>query len=158
MAQPASAQRAAITSEAEARAVMGEIGRLIAELCAIVEEETALVRCGRLTSATRIVERKTELARAFVNQSTRVRASTRYLARQMPDLLDALRRQHEEFRARLQLNLTALATARAVSEGILRGVSNELARRTTVATYGESGRPIGSGRRAGAPIALSRSL
>jgi hypothetical protein len=50
-----------------------------------------------------------------------------------------------------------LATARAVSEGILRGVSNELARRSTLTTYGASGR-----RRVPAatamPIALSRSL
>ena len=158
MHQPASAQKNMIASEAEARAVMGEIGRLMTELCEIVEQETALVRSGRLTSAARIAQRKSELARAFMSHATRVRASTRYLARQTPKLLDALRQQHEQFRTRLQINLTVLATARAVSEGILRGVSNELARRSTVQTYGASGRHMGPGRRAGAPNAVSRSL
>jgi hypothetical protein len=158
MLQSASAQKNTIASEAEARAVMTELGRLMTELCEIVEQETALVRSGRLISAAKVAQRKSELARAFMNDATRVRASTRYLARQMPKLLESLREQHEEFRTRLQINLTVLATARAVSEGILRGVSNELARRSTVQTYGASGRRLPPGRRAGAPIALSRSL
>jgi hypothetical protein len=149
---------AAIASEGEAAAVMAEIGKLMAELCDIVEEETTLVRCGRLTSATKVAQRKAELARAFVDHASRVRASTRFLARATPKLLDALRRQHEQFRTKLQINLTVLATARAVSEGILRGVANELARRSSVQTYGASGRQQVTGRRAAAPIALSRSL
>jgi len=45
-----------------------------------------------------------------------------------------------------------------VSEGILRGVSNELARRSTVQTYGASGRHHTQARRAATPIAVSRSL
>lgn len=147
-----------ITSEAEAEAVMAEIGKLMAELCEIVEQETALVRSGQLTAAGKVAQRKSELARIFVTQATRVRASTRYLARSAPKLLDTLRRQHEQFSAELQLNLTVLSTARAVSEGILRGVANELARRSTVQTYGASGRRHVPARRATAPIAFSRSL
>jgi hypothetical protein len=157
MLQSASAQKNTIASEAEARAVMTELGRLMTELCEIVEQETALVRSGRLISAAKVAQRKSELARAFMNDATRVRASTRYLARQMPKLLESLREQHEEFRTRLQINLTVLATARAVSEGILRGVSNELARRSTVQTYGASGRRLPPGRGEGGEIAMSRS-
>ena len=148
----------AITSQAEATAVMIEIRNLMIELCDIVEEETALVRAGRLTSAGKVADRKSELARAFMTHATRVRSSARYLARATPQLLDQLRQQHEQFRAKLQINLTVLATARAVSEGILRGVSNELARRSTVQTYGASGRRLTQDRRAPPPIALSRSL
>jgi len=148
----------AIASKAEATAVMIEIRNLMVELCEIVEEETALVRAGRLTSAGKMAERKSELARAFMNYAARVRASARYLANTTPQTFDALRQQHEQFRAKLQINLTVLATARAVSEGILRGVSNELARRSTVQTYGASGRRLTQDRRAPPPIALSRSL
>jgi hypothetical protein len=158
MLQSTTAARHMIASEAEAHAVLGEISRLMTELCEIVEEETALVRKGRLTSAARVAQRKGDLARAFVGHATRVRASTRFLSRHTPQLLEMLRQQHEEFRTRLQINLTVLATARAVSEGILRGVSNELARRSSVQTYGASGRRREAGRNAGAPIALSRSL
>jgi hypothetical protein len=148
----------AIASKAEATAVMIEIRNLMIELCEIVEEETALVRAGRLTSAARVADRKSELARAFMHHASRMRASTRHLARATPQLRDALRQQHEQFRAKLQINLTVLATARAVSEGILRGVSNEMARRSTVQTYGASGRHHIQTRRPTTPIALSRSL
>ena len=147
----------AIASQAEATAVMIEIRNFMIELCDIVEEETALVRAGRLTSAGKVAERKSELARAFMNHAARVRSSARYLARATPQLLDQLRQQHEQFRAKLQINLTVLATARAVSEGILRGVSDELSRRATVQTYGASGRQS-QARRPVVPIAVSRSL
>jgi hypothetical protein len=147
-----------ITSETEAAAVLSEIRRLMNELCDIVEEETALVRAGHLTAAAKIAERKSELAGAFMARAARVQANVRYLARATPKLLDELRTQHEEFRAKLQINLTVLATARAVSEGILRGVSNELARRLSVNTYGASGRREDPAGRAAIPIAVSRRL
>jgi hypothetical protein len=149
---------AAITSEAEATAALIAIRRLMGELCDIVEEETALVRAGHLTAAAKVAERKSELAGAFMARAVRVQASVRYLSRTTPQLFDELRRQHEEFRAKLQINLTVLATARAVSEGILRGVSNELARRSTVSTYGASGRREDPAGRAVIPIAMSRRL
>ncbi len=147
-----------ITTEAEARAVTAEIEKLMTELCGIVEEETALVRGGRLTTAAKVAQRKTELARAFMDHAARLRASTRFLAAATPNLLDTLRQQHEQFRARLQINLTVLATARAVSEGILRGVATELQKRSTPTTYGSTGRAYAPPRRAAAPIAVSRSL
>jgi hypothetical protein len=147
-----------IASVAEATAVLIEIGRLMSALCEIVEEETALVRGGRLTSAAKVAARKSELAGTFMSYASRVQASARYLARTTPTLLDELRRHHEQFVTALQINLTVLATARAVSEGILRGVSKELARRSTLTTYGASGRQHGPGGTATVPIALSRSL
>jgi len=154
----ASAQGSTITSEAEAAAVLIDIRRLMDELCDIVEEETTLVRAGHLTAAASVAQRKSELAGAFMARASRVQASVRYLARATPKLLDELRRQHEVFRATLQINLTVLATARAVSEGILRGVSNELARRSTVNTYGASGRREDPAGRAAIPMAVSRRL
>jgi len=45
-----------------------------------------------------------------------------------------------------------------VSEGILRGVSNELARRSTVNTYAASGRREDPAGRTTIPIAVSRRL
>jgi hypothetical protein len=152
------AKAPAIASEAEATAMLIEIGKLMTELCEIVDEETTLVRTGRLTAAAMAAERKGQLAGVFMTTASRVRASTNRLARTSPRLLDGLRQQHEAFRAKLQTNLTALATARAVSEGILRGVSNELARRSTVQTYGASGRRHAQARPAATPIAFSRCL
>ena len=41
--------------------------------------------------------------------------------RVVPDKLETLRRRHDAFRALLQIDLTVLATAHAVSEGMVPG-------------------------------------
>jgi hypothetical protein len=69
-----------------------------------------------------------------------------------------LRARHDRFQSLLQTNLTVLATAHAVSEGIIRGVSGELARKRTPSTYGASGRANAPNARAAQPMAVSRSL
>ena len=56
------------------------------------------------------------------------------------------------------MNLTVLATAHAVSESIMRGVSSELARRATPQAYGASGRATAPGAAAMQPLTVSRVL
>jgi len=58
----------------------------------------------------------------------------------------------------LQINLTVLATAHAVSEGIVRGVSAEMAQKSAPQTYGASGRHNLPNARHAQPMAVSRSL
>jgi hypothetical protein len=124
----------------------------------VVEQETQLVRAGKLNEAAQLEPAKTALARAYVADSTRVKASQAALAAAAPDLLDKLRRRHSEFQALLQINLTVLATAHAVSEGIMRGVADELARKAAPQTYGAGGRPTVPGPNAAQPLAVCRSL
>jgi hypothetical protein len=76
----------------------------------------------------------------------------------LPAALDRLRNRHDAFQALLQTNLTVLATAHAVSEGIIRGVSGELARKLAPSTYGASGRANGPSAKTSQPLALSRRL
>jgi hypothetical protein len=58
----------------------------------------------------------------------------------------------------LQVNLTVLATAHAVSESIVRGVSREMQRRNMPNTYTSTGRRAVPGARHLTPMAVSRSL
>jgi hypothetical protein len=94
----------------------------------------------------------------YLADTARIRASQGYLAKSTPTMVDELRKRHEEFRALLQMNLTVLATAHAVSESIMRGVSGELARKATPAAYGASGRPATPSAAARQPLTLSRVL
>ena len=71
---------------------------------------------------------------------------------------DELRQRHAAFQALLHTNLTVLATAHAVSEGIIRGVSGELARKRAPSTYGASGRASPPSTKTSPPLALSRTL
>ena len=96
--------------------------------------------------------------RRYVAGTIRLKASRPQLAHVARDRLAALQQRHESLRTLLQTNLTVLATAHAVSEGIVRGVSNEIGRRSTPQTYGASGRSNAPKRGAGVPLAISRTL
>ena len=87
-----------------------------------------------------------------------MKAASGLIAQALPEAVAALRSRHEAFQSLLQTNLTVLATAHAVSEGIIRGVSGELTRRQTPATYSASGRANAPSRKTSQPLALSRKL
>ena len=157
MTLPAKAHMA-VGSAGEAEQVVANLERIMDTLLALVEEETALVRAGKLRQASLLEAEKTELAGHYLAATERLKASRPYLAQVLPDTLEALRRRHDEFRALLQINLTVLATAHAVSEGIVRGVADEINRTRVPTTYGASGKPAASAPKSSPPIVLSRSL
>lgn len=143
-------------SEAEALAI--HLLDVMAALLGTIEEETELVRAGNLTEAAKLEPTKTELSRMYIADTARIKASQPYLARTTPALVNALRERHDLFRALLQMNLTVLATAHAVSESIMRGVSHELARKATPQGYGSSGRAAAPSASSRQPLTVSRVL
>jgi hypothetical protein len=153
---PASAPRA-FASAAEANTVIGHLAEVMDALLRIIENETKLVRAGRLREASRLEQDKANLAQQYITDVMRLRASQSYLNDNVPEALAALTQRHDTFRALLQINLTVLATAHAVSEGILRGVSEALARKAAPQTYGASGRHTVPAAPA-QPLAVSRVL
>jgi len=149
---------APIASAAEGARLIARLAEAMAGLLAVLDEETQLVRAGRISEIARIEPQKTEFARRYVADAVSVRANALYLARETPREFDDLRRHHEQFRAVLQINLAVLATAHAVSEGIIRGAAGELARKAAPQTYGASGRATAPGAKACPPVAVSRKL
>ncbi len=147
-----------IQSAAEVAELIGHFGGVMASLVSILDEETQLVRDGRISELVRIEPKKTELARRYVADAALVRTNGAFLARQLPREFDALRRRHGDFHQLLQMNLTVLATAHAVSEGIIRGVAGHLASKAAPQTYGMTGRTAAPGARAAQPISLSRTI
>jgi hypothetical protein len=147
-----------LESRGEAQQLIGHLGDVMDALVSTVAEETKLVRSGRLREAARLQDSKGDLTRLYVADVLRLRANQHFLAYAAPDVLAELRRRHDEFRALLQINLTVLATAHAVSEGIIRGVSGEIQRKTAPQTYGASGRASTPGRHSVQPLAVSRAL
>jgi len=157
--QPAAASTTRpIESVGEAEKVISHLEGIMDSLLATLEEETAFVRAGRLHEAMALEEAKAEYARAYVADSDRIKLSRTFLCQALPDALASLRQRHDNFHALLQINLTVLATAHAVSEGIIRGVSGELARKRAPQTYGASGRANLPGPKVGQPLAVSRVL
>jgi hypothetical protein len=158
MSAPQTQAQPPIASVGEAERAIANLETIMERLAATIGEETVRVRGGHLHQARELEAAKTELARAYTVESTRLKNGKALVGRALPDVLDALRRRHLAFQELLRVNLTVLATAHAVSEGIIRGVSGELARKRTPQTYGASGRANCLSARASQPLALSRKL
>jgi hypothetical protein len=148
----------AISTPAQARKLAEELMDVMSGLLGVIERETELVRAGKIREAMALEEQKGELSRRYMVTVEHLKTSQKYLAQVSPELLTTLRRHHDTFRAMLQVNLTVLATAHAVSEGIVRGVNAEIQRRNIPNTYTASGQRAAPGPRNMTPLAVSRSL
>jgi hypothetical protein len=142
----------------DARKLAESMMDVMSALLGIIERETELVRAGKLREAMALEPQKSDLSRRYVNVVGQLKASQKYLSQTAPELLTALHRHHDTFRAMLQINLMVLATAHAVSESIIRGVNTEVQQRNFPSTYTAAGRRATPGPRHMTPIAVSRSL
>jgi flagellar biosynthesis/type III secretory pathway chaperone len=148
----------AIQTAAEGAQLMAQLAELLEALLDVVEEETELVRNGRIVDVTRLEPKKAELAGQYYAAAQRLKANAKFLSAALPDKVAALRHRHDVFRSLLQINLTVLATAHAVSEGIVRGVAGEITRKAAPQTYGVSGRATAPAPNAARPVALVRTV
>jgi hypothetical protein len=153
---PAPIPTAATASDA--RKLAEDLMDVMTALLGVIERETELVRAGKLHEAMQLEVQKSEQSRRYTLAVESLKNSQAYLSQVSPELLTTLRRHHDTFRAMLQINLTVLATAHAVSEGIVRGVSTEIQRRSMPNTYTASGQRTTPGPRNHTPLSVSRSL
>jgi len=145
-----------IDSPIEGERLIAQVADVLTALVGVIEEETELVRHGRLTQAAQLRARKADFAGRYYAATERLKVNRAFLKAHLPKHLNELRLQHDLFRPLLQANLTVLATAHAVSEGIIRGVAGELNRKSAPQTYGGSGRPTTPAPSAARPVMLSR--
>jgi hypothetical protein len=148
----------AASSAAEGRKLAENLMDVMSTLIAVIERETELVRAGKLREAMALEPQKTDVSRRYVSAVGQLKASHKYLSQSAPELLTTLHRHHDVFRAMLQINLTVLATAHAVSESIVRGVNAEMQRRNIPNTYTAAGQRAAPGPQHMTPFAISRSL
>lgn len=156
--QQASSASAPASTPAEARKIAEGMMQIMSSLLGIVERETELVRGGKIRDAMALETEKNEMSRQYVDAISQVTRSRDYLKKTTPELLTALHRHHDTFRAMLQVNLTVLATAHAVSEGIIRGVNGEMQRKNLPNGYTAGGQRAMPNQRHGTPLSVSRSL
>ena len=150
--------RKSITDSKEAEKAIANLESIMDRLEHTVAAETERVRAGRLHEAVSLGDAKIEFARLYAIESDCVKTARNAIAQLAPEALDRLRRRHESFQGLLRTNLTVMATAHAVSEGIIRGVSGELARKQAPSTYGASGRAQAPSTKVSPPLAISRTL
>lgn len=147
-----------IVNASEAERALANLNKIMDRLVQTVEEETARVRAGKLSYAVELDAAKLELSKLYTAETQRVKAAKMIVTQTQPQALDDLRKRHDELQSLLQTNLTVLATAHAVAEGIVRGVQSEMTRKTTPSTYGANGRATAPGKKTGLPMSVYRSL
>jgi len=148
----------ATATNAEAEQAIAQVAELIEKLHGLIEQETALVHAGKVRKATALGAAKSELAQALFSAGQGLKANPTLLHKAAPARAATLQRLHTAFHAALQKNMIVLATAHAVSEGIVRRLSGDLARKAAPQTYGASGRPTPPNPKRGQPLAISRVL
>lgn len=155
--QPTAVQPS-VSNPAEARRLADGLIQIMDALLKLIEQETELVRGGKVREAMQLDGAKSDFSRRYVSAIAGLRANQRYMAQTTPELLATLHRHHDTFRAMLQVNLTVLATAHAVSEGIVRGVNSEMQKRAMPSTYTAAGNRNTAGTNRAAPLTVSRTL
>lgn len=153
-------ERPRIASALEAQALIEAVLETLGALSHVVGEETELVRAGKLSDAMEREPRKTELAGIYMRGVEQVKLNAVALARFVPDQVKRLKSAHVAFQDLIEINQIVLATARAVSESIVRDLASEANRPMRAAGYGPTA-SVGAGafvRPNSGPLVISRSL
>jgi len=127
-----------IRTEEEARALLVEFETAMADLLATIEEETSLVKAGRLFAATDLSARKNDLLGRYLRTRTQLKTHFASMSQLIPDTAERLREMHLAGQEALRTNLSVLAIAREVAEGIVRNVSATVGRAAAPKTYGRN--------------------
>ena len=159
-AKPILDERPRIADALSARALVEAVLEALGALSHLVGEETELVRAGRLPEAMTREPRKTELAGIYMRGVEQVKLNAVALARFVPDQVRRLKDAHLAFQSLIETNQIVLATARAVSESIVRDLAADANKPMRANGYGPAA-TVGAGvfaRPNSGPLVVSRRL
>jgi hypothetical protein len=159
--QERSHERIRITTAPEAQDLVDGVMSTLGTLAHVIGEETQLMREGQINAALSLEPRKTDLAGQYMRGLEIVKANAVALARFAPQDVQRLKGAHTEFTDILETNQAVLATARAVSETIVRDLAKESGRTAQPQGYGRTGYGSVSApqqRQSAGPIVVSKKL
>lgn len=153
-------ERPRVSTSLEADALVEAVLEALAALSHVVGEETGLIKAGKLDEAMQREARKSELAGVYMKGVEQIKLNAVALARFAPEKVKRLKAAHLAFQDLIELNQTVLATARAVSESIVRDLAAENNRPMRAGGYGPAA-TVGAGvfaRPNSGPLVISRNL
>jgi hypothetical protein len=153
--------RPRVGSAQEAADLVAHVIEALSGLSHVIGEETRLMQEGQIGQALEREGKKAELAGKYMRGLEVVKANAVALARLVPEDVKRLRAAHESFTDLLQTNQAVLATARAVSETIVRDLARDAGRTAQPQGYAVNGYgavTTPQARPSAGPIAVSRKL
>ncbi|MEO0635949.1 MAG: flagellar protein FlgN, partial [Pseudomonadota bacterium] len=127
------------------------------DLTEVIEAETDLVRAGKLVAATSLQPKKNQHAETYIALVTRAKTHAQSIRQLSPSLAQHLSSAQAVFKSTLQINMAALATAREVSEGLIKGVAKNMARAEKPKTYTSAAAPSAAYQAPATGVAVNRS-
>jgi hypothetical protein len=154
----AAAERLAELDNLPGRDLIARVEVTLKALVEVMNEETTLLRAGRLKDAGDLTSNKTRLAQDYVGLSRSVQRQLFRLRDEVPDELARLRLGHERLATQMAENLRVIATAKDVTESVLTDVAETIGAQTRTKTYGASGSVQSTANGHARGIAINRAL
>lgn len=147
-----------LSTKAEAEALLARLSETMDALTHVLEAETTLVRAGKLMDAGRLTIDKAELARRYAADMMAAQTAMPDLKRLAPERVSAMVHRHDRFRAELQINMTVLATAKALAESLVQEIGETIARQDRPLAYGQTGAQSEITRKTARPVAMNKTV
>lgn len=145
--------RLRVSNPEEAQALVTSAVEALDALEPLIDEETRLFRAGKAREALSLALQKNEAAQIYTRCLEALKNNAIAIGRFQPDELDLLRSRHEAFSSKMALNMAVVATARTVSEGLLRDLADSIGQNASPKTYARGGVTRKPGT---APLSLSK--
>lgn len=130
-----------------------------AELISVLERETEQLRKGDTQEFHSIIARKTSLSTTMMRDMTTLNANASYISQVVPEQIAILKDQHALFQRSLRINQDALGAVKAISENLLRTISNAAgSSRQGPETYGRSASMAAANTARPTALSVNRSL
>ena len=146
-----------VANRDEAERLVGDVMATMRDLEAVLAAETGELRIGRIREGLAHEVRKSELAGRYMRVLETVKANAIALARFAPDAVDRLKRAHAGFNLTVEANQRVVATVRAVSENLIKTLSDEVNRATRPQSYAP-GVPVAAYAARSEPLVVSKRL
>lgn len=144
----------AVAGREDAERLLARLSDVMDALAFVLDAETLHIASGRIREGLAAEARKAELSAAYLLALQACRANLVALSRFAPDRLKVFRAAQGPFERVVERNLSVLASARAVSETLVRDLAEETLRASRPAGYGSTVTPVPRQARAG-PLVFS---
>jgi hypothetical protein len=151
---PPDAHHPRVASPEDAEALVDFALATLDALEPLIAEETRLFKAGKIRAGLALALTKAQSVQRYTLALEGLKRNAVAIGRFRPERLDELRARHEAFGEAMALNTLVIATARTVSESLLRELADGLGRNASVTTYGNAAirRKPGT-----VPLAVSRA-
>jgi hypothetical protein len=147
-----------IHSRAEADNLALVLEDTLEKMATLLAQETSLARAGKLRHAIELQPEKARLTEAFIHTAERFRANAAYFKSELPGTIIKIRALYEKFHVEIGRNMTALATATALSESLINEVVETVQEHERPAGYTLSGQVPNNSKASAPPLKLNLSL